>query len=83
MPLAPEYAYPFEHHQKFSLDNPTISSPGLSKREYVASLVLQGLVSNPQTNIGDLLPEQRQALVYTAVVLADDLLAALVAQEPA
>ncbi|MEN9202048.1 MAG: hypothetical protein Q6K80_12285 [Thermostichus sp. DG_1_6_bins_120] len=80
MPLAPEYAYPFEHHQKFSLDNPTISSPGLSKREYVASLVLQGIVSNPQTNLGDLQPEQRQAMVYTAVLLADDLLAALAAQ---
>ncbi|MCJ2544549.1 hypothetical protein [Thermostichus vulcanus] len=80
MPLAPEYAYPFEHHQKFSLDNPTISSPGLSKREYVASMVLQGIVSNPQTNIGDLPPEQRQVLAYTAVLLADDLLAALGAQ---
>lgn len=80
MPLAPEYAYPFEHHQKFSLDNPTISSPGLSKREYIASMVLQGIVSNPQTNISDLSPEQRQALAYTAVLLADDLLATLSAQ---
>jgi len=49
MPVAPEYAFPFEHHQKFSLDNPTISSPGVSKREYIASRVLQGIVSNPQT----------------------------------
>jgi len=37
-------------------------------------------VSNPQTPVGDLSPEQRQALVYTAVLLADDLLAALSAQ---
>ncbi|MGY2800879.1 hypothetical protein [Thermostichus sp. MS-CIW-25] len=80
MPVAPEYAFPFEHHQKFSLDNPTISSPGVSKREYIASKVLQGIVSNPQTPVGDLSPEQRQALVYTAVLLADDLLAALSAQ---
>ncbi len=80
MPVAPEYAFPFEHHQKFSLDNPTISSPGISKREYVASMVLQGIVGNPQTPIGDLSPEQRQALAYTAVLLADDLLAALGAQ---
>ena len=80
MPVAPEYAFPFEHHQKFSLDNPTISSPGVSKREYIASRVLQGIESNPQTPVGDLSPEQRQALVYTAVLLADDLLAALGAQ---
>ena len=80
MPVAPEYAFPFEHHQKFSLDNPTISSPGVSKREYIASRVLQGIVSNPQTPVGDLSLEQRQALVYTAVLLADDLLAALGAQ---
>ncbi len=80
MPVAPEYAFPFEHHQKFSLDNPTISSPGVSKREYIASKVLQGILSNPQTPVGSLSPEQRQALVYTAVLLADDLLAALGAQ---
>ncbi|MFS8821131.1 hypothetical protein [Synechococcus sp. W60.2] len=80
MPVVSEYAFPFEHHQKFSLDNPTISSPGVSKREYVASRVLQGMLSNPQTAIGNLSPEQRQALVYTAVLLADELLAALSAQ---
>ncbi|MFS8796195.1 hypothetical protein NW807_03135 [Synechococcus sp. R70.1] len=81
MPIASEYAFPFEHHQKFSLDNPTISSPGVSKREYVASRLLQGILSNSQTPVGNLSPEQRQALVYTAVMLADELLAALGAQE--
>ncbi len=73
MPFIEDYAFPFEHHQKFSINNPTIASQGLSKREYIASLVLQGLLSNPQIDLSQL-AETGLGLTQNAVYLADQLL---------
>lgn len=74
MTLVQDYAFPFEHHQKFSLTNPMITCQGLSKREYIAALVLQGLLSNPQIDLSQLAGAPGVGLVQNAIYMADQLI---------
>ncbi len=82
MPIASEFVFPFEHQQKVSLHHPTIASQGLSKREYFAVVCLQGILSNPQTDLSQLVtPDQREALIQTCQVLADELILSMTQPE--
>jgi hypothetical protein len=74
MPIANEYAFPFEHHQKFSIHDPVISSQGLSKQEVIAAMALQGMLSNPQVDLTQMGAEYRTYLTQSAAVLATELL---------
>lgn len=74
MPVANEYAFPFEHHQKFSIHDPVISSQGLSKQEVIAAMALQGMLSNPQIDLTQMGAEYRNYLTQSAAVLATELL---------
>ncbi len=81
MPVSPAFAFPFQHHQKFSLHDPLISSMGLTKLEYFSIVTLQGLLSNPQLDLSQLTEEQRLNVVNTSVVMADELIRTLAAYE--
>lgn len=83
MPVSPAFAFPFQHHQKFSIHDPMVSSMGLSKLEYFSIVALQGLLSNPQLDLSQLTEEQRQNVVNTSVAIADDLMRTLEAYENA
>jgi hypothetical protein len=72
MPVVSDFAFPFEHEQKFSVNHPLISNQGLSKREYFAAAVLQAVFSNPQVNLYELSDDQRQYLVSMATFVADE-----------
>ncbi len=74
MPIANEYAFPFQHHQKFSIHDPVVSSQGLSKQEIVAAMALQGMLSNPQVDLTQMGVEYRTYLVQSSAVLATELL---------
>ncbi len=71
MSIVPDFAFPFELHQKFTIDNPTVSSQGLSKREYFAAVALQGILSNTLTGVGEMTDEQLQTMITQSVLLAD------------
>lgn len=81
MPVSPTFAFPFQHHQKFSLQDPMVSSMGLTKLEYFSIVALQGLLSNPQIDLSQLTEEQRLNVVNTSVVMADELIRTLAAYE--
>jgi len=81
MPVSPAFAFPFQHHQKFSIHDPLVSSMGLTKLEYFSIVALQGLLSNPQIDLSQLTDEQRLNLVNTSVVMADELSRTLAAYE--
>lgn len=83
MPVSPAFAFPFQHHQKFSIHDPMVTSMGLSKLEYFSIVALQGLLSNPQLDLSQLTEEQRQNVVNTSVAIADDLMRTLEAYENA
>ncbi|NJM00085.1 MAG: hypothetical protein HC924_15385 [Synechococcaceae cyanobacterium SM2_3_2] len=80
MPIANEFAFPFQHHQKFSIHDPVVSSQGLSKQEMVAAMALQGMLSNPQFDLTQMGAEYRAYLVQSSAVLATELLQLL--QDP-
>lgn len=77
MTVVSDFAFPFEHEQKFSVNHPLISSQGLSKREYFTAAVLQAVFSNPQVNLYDLSDDQRQYLVNVATFVADEVMQSL------
>ncbi len=81
MPVSPAFAFPFQHHQKFSIHDPTVTSMGLTKMEYFSIVALQGLLSNPQLDLSQLTDEQRQNVVNTSVLMADDLMRTLTAYQ--
>ncbi|MDX2270646.1 MAG: hypothetical protein NW237_01680 [Cyanobacteriota bacterium] len=78
MPITPDFTFPFEQQQKASLHNPTVVSQGLAKREFFVALTLQAILSNPQVSPAQFAdPEQRQILISTAILLADETLQAM------
>jgi hypothetical protein len=78
MPIVPDFAFPFEHQQKVAITNPTVSCLGLTKREYFAAMALQGVLSNPQTDLRQFSDgQQRQILLQTVALIADDMMQAL------
>ncbi len=83
MPMTAEFAFPFEQHQKFSITNPMVASQGLTKREYVAALALQGMLSNPQLDLSQLAGEPGSVLAQNALYVADQLLATISLSEEA
>ena len=64
--------YPYAEVQKYDsgIQSQTTWHQGLTKREYLAALALQGLLANPEADPAD-------PFTTTAITLADSLLAAL------
>lgn len=64
-------AFPCEQTNKAAPGSP---HQGLTKREYVAALVLQGIMANPNYNFYDDASRRTDRAVFNSILFADALL---------
>ena len=66
----PAFPMPDTKAQKFS-DCPPPWLPGLTKREWMAGMVLSGFAANPRADDWDMYEQTRDAAMYADALLAE------------